>query len=69
MRLKKLLTALLALMLCACAPACAEYDMPYYIGVDLTNQIVTIYRTEDDVIVRQMLCSSGMNDSTPTGTF
>ena len=69
MRLKKLFTALMALILCACAPAHAEYDMPYYIGVDVTNQIVTIYRTEDDAIVRQMLCSSGMNDSTPIGTF
>ena len=69
MRFRKLITVLLALMLCVCAPAHAEYDMPYYIGVDLTNQIVTVYRTQDDAIVRQMLCSSGMNDSTPTGTF
>ena len=69
MRLKKLLTALLAFMLCVCAPAHAEYDMPYYIGVDLTNQIVTVYRTEDDAIVRQMLTSTGINDSTPEGTF
>ena len=45
------------------------YNMPYHITVDLTNQIVTIYATQDDSIVRQMLCSSGENDSTPHGTF
>lgn len=44
-----------------------DYSMPYYIGVDLTNQIVTVYRTSDNTIARQMLCSSGMNDSTPEG--
>lgn len=69
MRLKRFLTALLALTLCICAPAQAAYDMPYYIGVDITNQIVTVYATEDDSIVRQMLCSSGINNSTPLGTF
>jgi len=46
-----------------------SYKMPYYIGVDVTNQVVTIYRTEDDAIVRQMLCSSGKNDATPLGNF
>lgn len=47
----------------------ADYDMPYYIVCDLTNQIITIYSTADDSIVRQMLTSSGKNDSTPTGTY
>ena len=69
MRFKRLLSVLLALALCICAPALAAYDMPYYIGVDLTNQIVTVYSTADNSIVRQMLCSTGMNDSTPDGTF
>ena len=47
----------------------AGYDMPYYIKADLTNQIVTIYSTETDVIVRQFLCSSGVENATPHGTF
>lgn len=71
MRFKKkiVMVLVLILMVAAGAPAFAAYDMPYYIGVDITNQIVTIYRTEDNAIVRQMLCSSGMNDCTPEGTF
>lgn len=75
MCLKKLIAAVLALMLLAAAvPAVAGtmeagYNMPYYIGVDVTNQIVTIYNTADDTIARQMLTSSGMNDCTPNGTF
>lgn len=47
----------------------ASAEMPYSIAVDLTNQIVTIYSNADGSIVRQMLCSSGKNDSTPTGEF
>ena len=43
--------------------------LPFYITVDLTNQIVTIYSASDNSIVRQMLCSSGLRGSTPTGTF
>lgn len=71
MSFKRFLTCLLAaaVLLAACGSAFAAYDMPYYIGVDITNQIVTIYRTEDDAIVRQMLCSTGMNDCTPEGIF
>ncbi len=45
------------------------YNMPYYIGVDITNQITTVYSAQDDSIVRQMLCSTGMNNRTPKGTF
>ena len=48
--------------------ACAE-NMPYAIEVDLTNQIVTIYSTADGSVVRQMLCSAGLNDSTPEGIY
>ena len=44
-------------------------DMPYAIAVDLTNQIVTVYSTADGCVVRQMLCSTGLNDSTPEGTY
>ncbi len=47
----------------------AAYDMPYYIRADLTNQIVTIYSTDTDIIVRQFLCSSGLENATPHGTF
>ena len=75
MHFKKMIAAALALMLLLSSVPCmagtmeAGYNMPYYIGVDITNQIVTIYNTEDDTIVRQMLTSSGMNDCTPNGTF
>ena len=44
------------------------YDMPYYITVDVSNQIVTVYDAKSDAVVRQMLCSTGRN-ITPTGTF
>lgn len=60
MLFKKCLLALLALaLLMGAVPAFAEYNKPYYIEVDLTNQIVTVYNTSDNSIARQMLCSSG----------
>ena len=69
--LKRILTSILALvvMLTGCALADDDYGMPYYIEVDITNQIVTVYNTSDDSIARQMLTSSGMNGCTPLGTF
>lgn len=67
--MKKVLAVLLVLLFAvSCLPAVAE-EMPYYITVDLSSQIVTIYRTSDNGIVRQMLCSTGLNDATPTGTY
>jgi len=46
------------------------YNMPYYIDVDLSNCIVTVYSSEDDSIVRQMICSGGTAwTPSPTGTF
>ncbi len=70
MSIRKYLSALLCLAFCLCAlPATADEKMPYTIDVDIANQIVTIYSTSDGSIVRQMLCSSGMNGCTPTGTF
>lgn len=74
MRFKKILSMIVALtLLCVCdcgaLAMSTGYDMPYYIGVDVTNQIVTIYDAKDDTIVRQMLTSSGMNDCTPNGAF
>ena len=70
-----LLVFLAALLVIGAIPPYAQaaksgYDMPYYIEVDLTNQIVTIYSTDTDVIVRQILCSSGSDEApTPRGTF
>lgn len=73
MKLRKFVSALLALViLIAAVPAfdvTAFAAMPYRIEVDITNQIVTIFRTSDRAVVRQMLCSSGVDDSTPLGTF
>ena len=73
----RLLTALLALALLmtvipAAAPVAAATSS-YYIEVDITNQIVTVYdnnnRTESG-IVAQMICSTGASSgSTPVGTF
>lgn len=75
MILRRILTMALAMLLFITATpvfaanAKSDYNMPYYIEVDLTNQIVTIYSTVSDVIVRQMLCSSGLKNETPSGTF
>ena len=75
LRIRRLLAALTALCLLAlCAPfAGAMADSHYYITVDLTNQIVTVYdseNTDDTNIVRQMICSTGRNATpTPTGTY
>jgi len=73
MRLRQFLALLLAALLFLTAPVChaidrADYDMPYYIVVDINNQIVTVYDSATDGVVRQMLCSSGRN-ITPIGTF
>lgn len=71
MSLKKILVVLLTLILTLSvlpAPALA-YSMPYYIEVDLTNQIVTIFNTKDNTIARQFLCSAGTGSKTPTGEW
>lgn len=73
MRLKRYLVAALTLIVAFCGlgidPALAAYNMPYYIDLDLTNQLVTVYNTKDDTIARQFLCSTGKNNGTPTGTW
>ena len=73
MKLAKLLCVMLALLLgwTAFSPVelAARAEMPYTITVDITNQIVTVYSTEDDTVVRQMLCSTGKYKPTPIGTF
>ena len=75
MILRKYLSLALALLMLlpVAPPPCHaisrdNYDMPYYIVVDLTNQVVTVYDSANDGVVRQMLCSSGRN-ITPVGTF
>lgn len=71
MRFNRLVSLAMAVVLMATvffvAPARAE--QPYVIGVDLTNQIVTVYKADDGTVVRQMLCSSGKHNKTPQGTF
>lgn len=75
LRIRKILAALTAFCLLALsAPITgAMADSHYYITVDLTNQIVTVYdseNTDDTNIVRQMICSSGRSATpTPTGTY
>ena len=75
MKLRKIMGAVLAALLLVASmpvlepPALAAYNMPYYIEVDVVNQIVTIYSTSTDVIVRQMICSTGKENSTPHGTY
>ena len=77
MKLRKAIALLVAMLLVMMSvpafdvEARAEYNMPYYITVDLTNQIVTIHSTLTDNIVRQFLCSSGdrKKEETPHGVF
>lgn len=70
MRIRRYLAALLCLALSLCAlPAAADEKLPYTIDVDIANQIVTVYDAATGDIVRQMLCSSGMNNCTPLGTY
>lgn len=72
MKRQKIAAFVLALALLAAAwtvPASAAYSMPYYIEVDISSQIVTVYETETKDIARQMLCSTGTNGYTPKGEF
>ncbi len=44
--------------------------LPYWIGVDVKNQRVTIYSTEDNHVVHRWKCSTGTNATpTPLGTY
>ncbi|HIQ82043.1 MAG TPA: peptidoglycan-binding protein, partial [Candidatus Pullichristensenella stercorigallinarum] len=72
--MKKLFATLLLLAIVFTAiPAVqssAGAESNYYIHVDVTNQYVTVYRSSDNAIVRQMICSTGASgSSTPLGTF
>ena len=69
--MQKALWMLVCMLLCL-IPCTALAASPYAIEVDVTNQIVTVYRAEDfsqSGIVRQMICSTGENACTPTGRF
>ena len=73
MYLKKLTALVLALlMMLSSIPVIALEDSPYYITVDIANQIVTVYDSHEmneNGIVRQMICSTGVGNCTPTGIF
>lgn len=50
--------------------ALAADKLPYWVDVDLVNQIVTVYTNDgSNAIVMQGLCSSGAKNATPTGTY
>ena len=71
MSLKKTLAVLLILVLMLSAvpvPAMA-YSMPYYIEVDISSQIVTVYDARTGEIARQMICSTGVQETTPRGAY
>lgn len=65
------LSLLLSCIPAAFAAGSAEtvYSMPYYAEVDIANQITTIYSTEDNSIIRQMICTTGTGNLTPTSTY
>ena len=72
MRFRRVLCAVLLLVMAAAAlPVPGDTALAaarYYITVDLTNQIVTVYdngNTTESGIARQMICSSG-KAATPT---
>ena len=77
MRLKRLIAAVAVLCLAmTVVPGLepqARAASAYYITVDLTNQIVTVYdkgNTTESGIARQMICFSGKDITpTPKGTF
>ena len=75
MIIRRILSGMLALLLFAAALplsgalAAEKYNMPYFIEVDINNQVVTVYSTVSKAVVRQMLCSTGLKDATPVGTY
>ncbi|MBQ8110529.1 MAG: peptidoglycan-binding protein [Clostridia bacterium] len=75
MRLKRFLSllALLCVLATALPTGLARAEGRYYIEVDITNQMVTVYdsnNVSDSGIVRQMICSTGKNATpTPVGTY
>ena len=68
LRLVAMLCALSLMPIAALAAGKADRDT-YTVEVDITNQITTVYRNSDRRIVRQMICSTGIDNYTPLGTF
>ncbi len=73
-KMRKFAAAALALLLAMGCAAAEKKEILYAVEVDLTNQIVTVYRAEgreDSDIVRRMICSagSGGEDATPLGEY
>lgn len=67
---RRLTAFFLLLSLIIISPAAEASAMPYRITVDCYNNIVTVYATADNTIVRQMICSSGTaRYPSPRGTF
>ena len=82
MRYFRILALMLAVLLMAAtvvpavAPARADGEstepapLPYWIGVDVKNQRVTIYSTADNSVVHRWKCSTGKSSTpTPLGTY
>lgn len=69
MRARRILLTILLLLLLLPSTAYAKYSKPYYIRVDLSSQIVTVYHTATDTIAQQMICSTGVQETTPRGTY
>ena len=77
MRFSKVMAVLLVVFLAAMSitvpVTTAQASPKYYITIDLTNQIVTVYdngNVSEAGIVRQMICSTGKSGTpTPTGTY
>ena len=69
-----MLAALCALMYSASGLPLGPLSVPpdadtYRIEVDVTNQITTVFARADGRVVRQMICSTGLGESTPLGDF
>ena len=69
-----LLTAVLlisCLQLTAADAEAASYTGKYWLKVNEQQNVVTVYRKEDGkwTPIRAMLCSTGLNGTTPRGTF
>ena len=73
--LRMMALALAAVLLLGMLPgpateAAAELSQQYWIGVDVANQRVTIYRTADNSVVHRWRCSTGAPATpTPLGTY
>lgn len=55
-------------------PTPTPTPVPYHIGVDLTNQVTTVYSLDETyaytIIEKQMICSTGTaSDPTPAGSY